>query len=221
MGRARAKCALAVVALVAIWALTVAGTVKPLAPKPTPPPQKTAQPTPPAPKVVLEDPATFTPDMTFGRAIEILRHCVNPPLNIVVLWRDVEERAGITRETLIGLDGVPGLRIRQYLDTLLRSVSAGANAELGFCLDGGVVLVATKDSLPKPKYEVRVYDVSDLLAPPSYGLMMLPLVSPFGNYGVGSSYNQYNQSANSTSSGGYQTSRRTQSGPGRPVLYGS
>ncbi len=193
MSTARIECTWAVVLLVAIWAVTGTGAAKPRTPKPVATPQKTARPSPqsaakpvkmdsPKPAVnppvtpaVLENPATFTQDMTFGRAIDILRHCVNPPINIVVLWRDVEEKAGITRETPIGLDGVSGLRIRQYLDLLLRSVSAGSSAELGFCLDGGVVLVATKDSLPKPKYVTRVYDVSDLVAPPSSGFMMLPI----------------------------------------------
>jgi hypothetical protein len=247
MSVAQIKHAWIVVLLVMTWAFMSDGAVKPRDPKSAAAPQKSAQPAPqstvqppkvdgpktvanPRPaQVVLENPATFTPDMTFGRAIEILRHCVNPPVNIVVLWRDVEEKAGITRETPIGLDGLPGLRVRQYLDLLLRSVSAGADAELGFCLDGGVVLVATKDSLPKPKFETRVYDISDLVAPPSFGIMMLPMISPFGNsmqpygnYGTGTQNNRYSPGTGYNSAGNSQQSSRTQNGtPGRVVLYGS
>ncbi len=138
----------------------------------------------------LESPATFTPDMSLGRAIDILRRSLNPPVPIVVLWRDLEERASVTPETPIRLDGVPGLRMRQYLDLLLRSVSAGTGIELGFVVDSGVVVVATKESLPKPKLETRVYDISDLAAPPSTGMIfgpmmpMSPMMSPYGNNGM-------------------------------------
>ena len=246
MSRAQAKCTWAVVSLVAIWALASDGGVKPRTPKPAATDQKTTKPAPPtavqpartdSPKTavnppatpaVLENPATFTRDMTLGRAIDILRHCVNPPINIVVLWRNVEEKAGITPETPIGLDGVAGLRVRQYLDLLLRSVSAGGSAELGFCLDGGVVLVAAKDSLPKPKYETRVYDISDLVAPPSYGIMMLPIIPPsprsYSNYMSGTQNNNGYTSGNSTGTNNYSPSysqqpNRAQTGtPGRTVL---
>jgi hypothetical protein len=178
---------------------------------------------------LLENPATFTPDMPFGRAIEILRNCVYPPVNIVVLWRDVEDKAGIDRNTPIGLDGVPGLRIRQYIELLLRSVSAGSSAELGYALDSGVILVATKTSLPKPKMETRVYDISDLAAPPSTGMpMMMPMqmMSPFGigssmqpsgNYGAGRPYGGSGPGVGYPQ-GSVNNAPRTSTGP---VVFGS
>ena len=196
---------------VLMWVATAYAAVKPRDPNSTAPspqkatarqPQKAA-----ASAVALQSPATFTPDMPFGRAIEILRQSTRPAVNIVVLWRDVEGNAGITRDTPIGLDGVPGLRVRQYLELLLRSVSAGSSAELGYVIDGGVVIVATKSSLPKPKMETRIYDISDLAAPPSMGMPMfmpMPMMSPFGvgspmqpfgNYGTGMPYNGYGSGA--------------------------
>jgi hypothetical protein len=199
-----------IVSLAVVWAVTAHGAAKPRDPNAaritkSPPPKgvsaRTLKPVANVqpPRVPLENPATFTRDMPFGRAIEILRHCTNPGAPITVLWRDVEGKAGITSETPIGLDGVPGLSIRQYLELLLRSVSAGSSAELSFCIDGGVVLVATKDSLPKPKLVTRVYDISDLAAPPSMAgsmPMMMPMqmmspfgggnsMMPYGNYGTG------------------------------------
>ena len=148
--------------------------------------QKASKNAPPVP-IALESPTTFTPDMPFGRAIEILRHSTYPPLNIVVLWRDVERTAGIDRDTPIGLDGLSGLRIRQCLELLLRSVSAGAGAELGYVLDGGAVIIATKGSLPKTRLITRVYDISDLVAPRSFGIVV-PFgiggyMRPYGGYG--------------------------------------
>jgi hypothetical protein len=228
MNRTWAKCTWTVVSLVAIWALASDGGVKPPAPKPAAtgqkatepapapavPPAKTDSPktavNPPATPVVLENPATFTPDMSFGRAIEILRHCTNPPVGIVVLWRNLQEKASITKETPIGLDGTPGLSIRRYLDLLLRSVSAGSDAEISYALDGGVVVIATKDVLPKPKIETRVYDISDLAAPPSTGIPMFPVTSPLGNsMQPNGSYGTGTQTNRSTSRTG---SNRTNSG---------
>jgi hypothetical protein len=148
-------------------------------------PQKTPESAYPA-TTALKSPAMFTPDMPFGRAIEILRHSTHPPLNIVVLWRNVESSAGIDRNTPIGLDGLHGLRIRQCLELLLRSVSAGTGAELGYVLDGGAVIIATKGSLPKARLVTRVYDISDLVAPRSFGMMPFGIAGykgPYGGYG--------------------------------------
>lgn len=113
-------------------------------------------------------PATLTRDTSFGEAIDVLRNATQPPLNIIVLWRQIGDNADIFRETPIGFDSIPGLRLRQYLDTLLLSVSAGGIAKLGYVVDGGAIIIATTDALPVPKSVPRVYDVSDLVGAPSY-----------------------------------------------------
>lgn len=113
-------------------------------------------------------PATLTRDTAFGEAIDILRNATSPPLNIIVLWRQIGDSADIYRETPIGFDSIPGLRLRQYLDTLLLSVSAGRAARLGYTVDSGVIIIATVDALPVRKSVPRVYDVTDLVAEPSY-----------------------------------------------------
>jgi hypothetical protein len=112
-------------------------------------------------------PASFTPQMSFGEAIDILRNSTTPPLNLVVLWRQIGENAGVYRDTPIGIDGIPGLRVRQYLDMLVASLSAGAPVKLGYAVRDGVVTVGTTDALPLPKRVTRVYDVSDLVAEPA------------------------------------------------------
>jgi hypothetical protein len=240
MDRTWCKCTWAAVSLVAIWALASNGEAKPGAPKPAatdqnataPAPAPAVQPAkadgritavnPPATPAVLENPATFTPDMSFGRAIEILRRCTNPPVGIVVLWRNLQEKANITKQTPIGIDGTPGLSVRRYLELLLRSVSAGSDAEVSYALDGGVVVIATKDMLPKPKIETRVYDISDLAAPPSTGILMFPVTSPLGNsmqsngsYGTGTQTNRSTSrtGSNRTNSGtfnGYSSTNQAQ-----------
>lgn len=112
-------------------------------------------------------PASFTRDMPFSEAMDILRNSTTPPLNIVVLWREIGENAGIYRETPIGIDGVPGLRTGQYLELLLLSLSGSASAKLGYTVKDGVITVGTTGSLRPSKRVTRVYDVSDLVAEPA------------------------------------------------------
>lgn len=121
----------------------------------------------PAPKLKIS-PATWTRETPFGDAIDTLRNATEPPLNIIVLWRQIGDNADIFRDTPIGFDSIPGLRLGQYLDTLLLSVSAGGVAKLGYVVDGGAIIIATTDALPVPKRVPRVYDVTDLVGAPSY-----------------------------------------------------
>jgi len=135
-------------------------------------------------------PAALTRETTFGEAIEVLRNATAPPLNIVVLWRPIADHADIHRDTPIGFDSVPGLRLRQYLEILLLSVSAGGVAPLEYVVDGGAIIVATADALPARRRVARVYDVSDLVATPSYapapGMMRMMMGGGMmGGYGQG------------------------------------
>lgn len=126
--------------------------------------------------------------MPFGRAIEILRHCTQPPLNIVVLWRELEDNAGVDRNTPIGIDGLRGIRLRQCLEVLLTSISATAATRVGYTVNHGVITIATIDSLPRPKPVARVYDISDLVAPPSTGIgfgTMSGMMGGLGGLGYG------------------------------------
>ena len=136
------------------------------------------KPAPPAPR----GPALLTREMPFSQAIDILRNATTPPLNIIVLWKEIGENAGIRRETPIGIDGVPGLRIGQCLELLMLSLSAGAPAQLGYVVRNGAVTIATTDTLRTTKSVPRIYDISDLVAPPAqyFG-------GPFGFGGMGMS----------------------------------
>jgi len=159
--------------------------------KPQVPPSRPAQPG-------RRTPASFTPQMPFSEAMEILRNCTTPPLNIVVLWRDLADNAGVYRETPIGIDGVPGLRVGQYLDLVVLSLSASASAKISYVVQNGVITIGTTDALPARKKVTRVYDVSDLVAEPAqyffppflfggigYGGLMM---GPLNGSGPGASY---------------------------------
>jgi hypothetical protein len=111
------------------------------------------------------DLTALTLDTTFSDAIDILRNSIDPPLKIVVLWRDLSENADVERDTLIYIEGVPRIPLRTGLKILLRSVSSGL-AELDYVVEGGVIIIGTKDSLPA-KNVVRIYDISYLAARPA------------------------------------------------------
>lgn len=136
----------------------------------------------------LADPSTFNPDMPFGEAIEILRNSKEPPLNIVVLWRDLNENADIDQDTPIGMDGLSGVPLGVVLKYLLRAVSAGSTGELGYTIESRIITIATKDSLPRKRL-TRVYDVPDLLSrPANYGQLGLGGIMPYGFGGRGIPY---------------------------------
>lgn len=111
------------------------------------------------------DLSALTLDTPFSEAIDLLRNSTQPPLRIVVLWRDLSENANIERVTPIRIDGVPGIRLRTGLEILLMAVS-GSFAELGYVVEHGVIIIATKQSLPA-KMITRVYNISDLVARPA------------------------------------------------------
>lgn len=129
----------------------------------------------------VKNPALFTPEMTLDAAMNILRNSTRPPLNIVVLWKEIGDNAAVYRDTTIGIEVASGLRVRQYLELLLLSVSSGAAGELGYAIDKGVVIVATRDALPVRRI-TRVYDISDLVAEPAR--YRFPMMG-FGGMGYG------------------------------------
>ena len=103
----------------------------------------------------------FTPNMTFAEAIEQIKYCVDPPLPIVVIWKDLYDNADIDRTTPIDMDAISGISPGTALNLLLASVSGGYD-RLGYIIEDGIIIIATVESLPD-RYETRVYDISDLL----------------------------------------------------------
>jgi len=114
--------------------------------------------------------------MGFGEAIGILRHATIPPVNIVVIWKDLSDNADIDRETEIGMDGVRGVPLRTHLELLLTAVAADNPTKLRYMVRGGVILIGTEEGL-RPRPVTRVYDVTDLTSPPAdYFFLAAPLL---------------------------------------------
>ena len=136
----------------------------------------------------LMDPSAFEPDMPFSEAIDILRNSTFPKLNIVVLWKDLEENADIYPDTPIGIDGVTGVSLNRHLKSLLDGVAGGAQEKLGYVVDEGVVVISTLGNLPK-KMVTRIYDITDLVGQPAnyggmQGIMMSRIVGMMSGGGM-------------------------------------
>jgi general secretion pathway protein D len=108
------------------------------------------------------DLSTFSPEMPFSEAIDELKHSVDPPLTVVVLWRDLLDNADIDKNSPINMDAVPAIQLGKGLELLLESV-AGGLVDLDYVVSKGVITVATAESLPEEMVTV-VYDVSELLS---------------------------------------------------------
>lgn len=103
----------------------------------------------------------FTPNMSFAEAIEQIKYCVEPPLPIVVIWKDLYNNADIDRTTPANIDEISGVSPGRALKLLLSSVSGGYD-QLGYIVEDGIIMIATVETLPE-RWETRVYDISDLL----------------------------------------------------------
>lgn len=116
----------------------------------------------------IVDLSALTVDTTFSEAIEILRDLSEPPLRILVLWRNLSENSDVDKNTPIYIQGVSGIPLHYGLELLLMGVS-GSPGELGYAVKKGIIIIATKDSL-SAKMVPRIYDISDLTArPANYG----------------------------------------------------
>lgn len=112
--------------------------------------------------VVLSAMTQTTP---LAEAFEILSRSVEPPLRIVILWRDVYENANLEPTTPVEMDGLADMPLGTALDCLLDAISDPLYPEnpVEFAMDRGVIVVATRAGLPKKKMETRVYDLPPLL----------------------------------------------------------
>ncbi len=165
----------------------------------------------------LTDPSTLKRDMPFSEAIDILRNSTSPKLNIVVLWKDLEENADIYPDTPIGIDGVAGVSLNRHLKSLVDGVSGGSPERLGYVVDEGVVVISTFGSIPA-KMVTRVYDITDLVGQPAqYGGMQGILISRLVGMmsgggmmgGLGGGYGSFG--------GGFGTSQGLTGAPNRPL----
>ena len=123
-------------------------------------------------------------EMPFSEAIGVVKNSVEPPLNIVVLWRDLLDNADIQPSDPIDMDPLTNVELGTALKNLLNAV-AGGFAELDYVVDRGIITVATEEGLPERRMETRVYDVSDLVSEPANYRGMGGMMGMMGGMGGG------------------------------------
>lgn len=88
----------------------------------------------------IVDVSALSPEMPFSEAIELLKNSVQPPLPIVVLWNELQERCGIEPVTAIGMDGPPAVRLETALKMVIAAVSGG-NSDISYQIDDDVIVI--------------------------------------------------------------------------------
>ena len=142
------------------------------------------------------DCSMLTDETPLSDALTFLAKSVQPHLPLMMMWNDLEYNAAIEKETPIGVSGMGRMTLRQALTTIARSVSAGG-PRLILVKGGGFVTLRTSQALLKDK-STRVYDVRDLVAPPSTG----DIFNRNGS-GSGGGFSNMNNLAGLANRGGY------------------
>ena len=102
-------------------------------------------------------------EIDFKDVIQFLREYSDANIHVN---RRALQAAGIEQNTKVTVD-VRRITVKRALDLILRDVSgaaAGADAELRYVVDGGVLIISTKADLAREPIR-RVYDIRDLLVP--------------------------------------------------------
>jgi len=87
------------------------------------------------------------PQMAFADAIEVMKGSVDPPLKVVVLWRDLVEKTDIEQASPINIDPIPQIQLGKALELVLKSMSIHS-VKLGYAIDKGIITIARAQSLP-------------------------------------------------------------------------
>lgn len=110
------------------------------------------------------DLSQLTPDTPLGEAFDMLMRSVQPELPLFVNWGDLRNSA-LTQQSPTNMQGLPRVKLSQGLDMLL-SAAGGGFVDLGYTVNNGLVVVATRLMLPK-NLVTHVYPVGDILGVPS------------------------------------------------------
>lgn len=100
----------------------------------------------------IVDLSVLSPGTPMGEAIEVLKNAVQPPLQIVALWKDLEEWAGALPSTPIQIDGMSFVRLGTALDLLLKGISdpLSDSSPVGYRIKDNVIVIGTSNALGMP-----------------------------------------------------------------------
>lgn len=94
------------------------------------------------------DLSMLRPDMSASEAFEVIRHAVDPPLNVVVMWKAMLDLAEVEPSTPIDMDGLPIVRLGTGLDMICKALGGGFY-RIGFKLQDEVIMVAPQETLDR------------------------------------------------------------------------
>jgi hypothetical protein len=111
------------------------------------------------------DASMLLPETSFAEALDLLTHAVDPPLPLIVLWTDLRENALVDKDTPIGIDGLPRMKLKQALTIILDSVG-NRGSKLMLVSESTILKLATEQTFQNTK-RTKVYPIEDLLSLPS------------------------------------------------------
>jgi hypothetical protein len=97
----------------------------------------------------IVDLSVLSPEIPFSEAVEILKNAVEPPLPIVVMWKELLDSCEIEPTTPIDMDGLPQVKLETALKTLIEAVSGGLT-DISYQIDGDVVIVREEELQTPP-----------------------------------------------------------------------
>lgn len=134
------------------------------------------------------DLSALQPDMSLEEAIEEIRNSVEPPLKLIIRWRDLSDNAYIERDTTIGTQGLSDIPLGKGLSELLKSISGGI-AEIEYAVDQGIITIATSEALPG-KMITDIYDVTELISNKAQYSVDLDIDTEGGSSDIGQTSDQ-------------------------------
>lgn len=108
------------------------------------------------------DLSMLSPEMPFSEAIEYIKNAVEPPLPIVVLWKELLEDCEIEPTTPIDMDGLHNVKLKAVLKTLLQAVS-GSIADISYQIDDDVIVIREEEEqapVTPPSIETDARDLA-------------------------------------------------------------
>ncbi len=92
------------------------------------------------------DLSALTPEMPLAEAVEVLKKSVDPPLNIVVLWNDLEDSLSVEPSTPININGMANIKLETALDLLVKGIRSSGTKAM-WRIKGDAIVIATAAAL--------------------------------------------------------------------------
>ena len=100
--------------------------------------------------------------MTFEEALDMIANSTNPPMPMVVLWKDIERNAYVDKTTPIELQFKGPIKIRQALEILLTRLPS-EYGKMQYVVKDGLIIIAS-DRMKLNNKVTRVYDIREIAA---------------------------------------------------------